>query len=260
MSHTLSMTAAIARHELTRLFVSPLAWTLLAITQFLTALLFVMSLTDITLNPQHLNAYDGVSELVGAGMLRFVTLVLLLVVPLLTMRMFAEERKTGSIELLLAAPVTPSAIVLGKFVGLMGYLSLMLVLIAAMPLSLWLFTPLDMGVIASGLIGLWLVMAGFVAIGLFASALTREPTLAAISSLGALLALWLLYALSAIDWQPVLFGTPIKVGDFARHLSLISHDNALLHGMFSSADVLYFLIFVIAFLALTVVRIDADRD
>lgn len=256
---SVATTAAIARHELTRLFVSPLAWTLLAITQFLSGLLFVMSLTDITLNPQHLDAYDGVSEVVGAGLFRFVTLVLLLVVPLLTMRVFAEERKTGSLELLLAAPVSPTAIVIGKFVGLMGYLSLMLMLIAAMPLSLALFTPLDLGVIASGLSGLWLVMAAFVAIGLFASSLTREPTLAAVTSLGALLVLWLLYALSAIDWQPSVFGTPIQVGDLARNLSLISHHNALLHGMFSSADVLYFLIFIAAFIALSVIRLDADR-
>lgn len=255
----MSIMLAIARHELSRLFISPLAWTLLAITQFLAGLLFMMSLTDITLNPQHLNAYDGVSELVGAGLFRFVTLILLLVVPMLTMRMFAEERKTGSLELLLAAPASGSAIVAGKFIGLMGYLSLMLMLTAAMPLSLAFFTPLDLGVIASGLIGLWLVMAAFVAIGVFASALTREPTLAAVTTLGALLVLWLLYAVSSIDWQPSLFGHPVDVGDIARQLSLISHHNALLRGVFSSADVLYFLIFILAFLALTVVRLDADR-
>lgn len=249
----------IARHELSRLFISPLAWLLLAITQFLTGLLFVMSLTDITLNPQHLNAYDGVSELVGAGLFRFVTLVLLLVVPMLTMRAFAEERKTGSLELLLAAPASGTSIVLGKFIGLMGYLSLMLILTAAMPLSLAFFTPLDLGVIASGLIGLWLVMAAFVAIGVFASALTREPTLAAITTLGALLFLWLLYAVSSIDWQPSLFGHPLDIGDIARQISLISHHNALLRGIFSSADVLYFVIFILAFLAMTVVRLDADR-
>lgn len=256
----MNITLAIARHELLRLFVSPLAWILLAIAQLLSGLLFVMSLTDITLNPQHLNAYDGVSELVGAGLFRFVTLILLLVVPLLTMRAFAEERKTGSLELLLAAPASATAIVAGKFVGLMSYLSLMWLLTALMPLSLSFFTPLDLGVISSGLIGLWLVMASFVAIGVFASALTREPTLAAITSLGALLVLWLLYAVSSIDWQPNVLGHALDVGDIARQLSLISHHNALLRGVFSSADVLYFLIFILAFLALTVVRLDADRQ
>jgi len=251
---------AIARHELRRLFVSPLAWSLLAVTQLLTGLLFALSLTDISLNPRSLGAYDGVSEMVGGGLLRFATLVLLLVVPLLTMRMLAEERKTGSLELLLAAPVSLSAIVAGKFVGLMGYLTLMLVLIVAMPLSLRLYTPMDLGLLASGTIGLWLVMAAFTAVGLFLSSLTREPTLAAVATLGVLLALWLLYAVSTMDWQPVIFGFELPIAGAAHALSLIGHHDALLRGIFASADVLYFVIFTLCFLALTVVRLDMERS
>jgi len=250
---------AIARHEFSRLFVSPLAWTLLALTQLLTGVLFALSLSDISLNPQRLGEYDGVSEVVGAGLFRFATLVLLLVVPLLTMRLFAEERKTGSLELMLAAPAPLTALVGGKFMGVMGYLTLMLALIGAMPLSLIAFTPLDIGLLASGLIGLWLVMASFTAIGLFVSALTREPTLAAVTTLGALLLLWLLYAVSTMDWQPVLLGHTVALADTARALSLIGHHDALLRGVFSSADVLYFVIFSVCFLALAVVRLDMDR-
>lgn len=250
---------AIARHELARLFASPLAWTLLAITQLLAGLLFALSLTDIRLNPQSLSEYDGVSAVVGGGLFRFVTLVLLLVVPLLTMRAFAEERKTGNLELMLAAPVTLTALVAGKFAGLMGYLTLMIALIALMPASLLPATPLDIGLLASGLIGLWLVAAAFTAVGLFISALTREPTLAAVATLGALLALWLLYAVSTMDWQPVILGTPLSLANGAGALSLIGHHDALLRGVFSSADVLYFLIFSACFLALTVVRLDMDR-
>ena len=194
----MSVMLAIARHEWSRLFVSPLAWMLLAITQLLTGLLFALSLTDLSLNPQRIGEYDGVSELVGAGLFRFATVVLLLVVPLLTMRAFAEERKSGSLELMLAAPVSPLALVLGKFAGTMGYLTVMWALIGLMPLSLLTATPLDVGLLAAGLLGLWLVMAAFTAVGVFISALTREPTLAAIGTLGALLLLWLIYALSMI--------------------------------------------------------------
>lgn len=250
---------AIARHETTRLFVSPLAWTLLGVTQLLAGVLFVMSLTDISLNPQHLDAYDGVSEVVGAGVFRFVTLVLLLVVPLLTMRAFAEERKTGTLELLLAAPASAIELVLGKFMGVMAYLTLSWILIGALPLSLTAFTPLDWGVIAAGLIGLWLVMAAFAAIGLFASAMTREPTLAAVISLAVLMLLWLIYAVASIDWHPSVFGYSLDIGHLARGVSPIGHDDALLRGLVSSADVLYFVIFVAAFLALAVVRVDAER-
>lgn len=255
----MSATLAIARHEWSRLFVSPLAWTLLAITQLITGLLFALSLTDISLNPQRLSAYDGVSELVGAGLFRFATVVLLLVVPLLTMRVFAEERKSGSLELMLAAPAGPGALVVGKFAGVMGYLTVMLGLIAFMPLSLRLATPLDLGLLAAGLIGLWLVMAAFTAVGVFISALTREPTLAAIGTLGALLLLWLVYALSTLDWQPVVFNTTLPLGAAARAVSLIGHHDALLRGVFASSDILYFVIFTACFLALTVVRIDMER-
>lgn len=250
---------AVARHESTRLFASPLAWVLLGFTQLLAGVLFVMSLTDISLNPQHLDAYDGVSEAVGAGLFRFVTLILLLVVPLLTMRAFAEERKTGTLELLLAAPTSATELVLGKFMGVMSYLTLSWVLIGALPITLIAFTPLDWGVIAAGLIGLWLVMAAFAAIGLFASAMTREPTLAAVISLAALMLLWLIYAVASIDWHPSLFGQTLDIGRIAGGISPIGHDDALLRGLVGSADVLYFVIFVVAFLALAAVRLDADR-
>ena len=255
----MSVMLAIARHEWSRLFVSPLAWMLLAITQLLTGLLFALSLTDLSLNPQRIGEYDGVSELVGAGLFRFATVVLLLVVPLLTMRAFAEERKSGSLELMLAAPVSPFALVVGKFAGIMGYLTVMWALIGLMPLSLLTATPLDVGLLAAGLLGLWLVMAAFTAVGVFISALTREPTLAAIGTLGALLLLWLIYALSTMDWQPVVLGTTLPLADAAEALSLIGHHDALLRGIFASADLLYFVIFTACFLALAAVRIDMER-
>ena len=74
--------------------------------------------------------------------------------------------------------LSPFALVLGKFAGTMGYLTVMWALIGLMPLSLLTSTPLDVGLLAAGLLGLWLVMAAFTAVGVFISALTREPTLA----------------------------------------------------------------------------------
>lgn len=250
----------IARHELGRLFVSPLAWSLLAIMQLLLGLLFAMTLTDITLHPARINEYNGVSEVVGAGLFRFATIILVLVVPLLTMRVFADERKTGNIDLFHAAPVSLTTLVLGKFAGVMAFLTLALALIAAMPLSLLLGTPLDLGLIAAGLLGLWLVMAAFTAAGIFISSLTREPTLAAIGTLGLLLALWLLQAVSYLAWQPVIFGTTLQVDNVARELSLIGHFQHFLRGMFSTTDVAYFVLFTGLFLALTIQRLDMERQ
>lgn len=256
----MSTLTTIARHELTRLFASPLAWTLLAVMQLLLGLLFAATLNDIVLHPERINDYNGVSEVVGAGLFRFATIVLVLMVPLLTMRTFAEERKSGNLDMFHAAPLSLSTLVLGKFTGVMAFLTLMLALIAAMPLSLWIGTPLDLGLIAAGLLGLWLVMAAFTAVGVFISALTREPTLAAIGTLGLLLTLWLLHALSYLDWQPIIFGLRLPVAELARELSLIGHYEHLLHGIFTSADVSYFILFTGLFLALAVQRLDMERQ
>lgn len=250
----------IASHELRRLFVSPLAWTVLAIVQLLLGLLFAMSLADLMMNPDRVNEYAGVSEVVGSGLYRFATIVLLLVIPLLTMRSFAEERKNGSLDLLTAAPVSLTATVMGKFLGVMGFLTVMLALIAAMPFSLIVATPLDVGMLASGTLGLWLMMAAFAAAGIFISSLTREPTIAAIGSFGVLLGVWLLHAVSFFEWQPVLLGQQLPLAEAARTLSLIGHYDDLLYGIFDSADVLYYVIFCGLFLALTVQRLDMERQ
>jgi len=250
----------VARHELNRLFVSPLAWTILAVVQVLLGLLFAFTLTDLMMNPQRVNEYSGVSEVAGAGLFRFATIVLLLVIPLITMRLFSEERKTGSLDLLISSPASLTALVVGKFLGVMGFLTVMLALIAAMPYSLLLGTPLDVGLVAAGVLGLWLMMAAFAAAGLFISSLTREPTIAAIGTFGLLLGVWLLHAVSFFDWQPAIFGFELAFGDLARQLSLIGHYDNLLFGIFDSGDVLYYVIFCALFLALTVQRLDMERQ
>ncbi len=249
----------IARQELARLFVSPLAWTMLAVVQLLLGLLFAMSLADLMLNPQRLRDYNGVTEVIGGGLFRFATIILLLVIPLLTMRLFAEERKAGTLDLLLASPVTLTGLVLGKFAGIQAFLTVMLGLTALMPLSLSLGTQLDLGMLAAGLLGLWLMMAAFAAAGIFISSLTREPTVAAVASFGLLLGIWLLHAVSFFDWQPAILGMTLPLGDLARQLSLIGHYDNLLYGIFDTADVAYYLIFCGLFLALTVQRLDMER-
>ncbi|ROO30072.1 ABC transporter permease [Salinisphaera japonica] len=255
----MSATLAIMRLETRRLFVSPLSWVLAAMTQLLTGLLFVMTLTDIQNNPNALADAGGVTVFVAGGLMRFVTLILLLVVPLLTMRSIAEERKQGTWPWLVASPIGTSALVAGKFFGVMGYLTLIWALTAAMPAALAVFSPLDMGILAAGLIGLWLMMASFAALGLLASAMTREPSLAAVITLTAILLAWLAYAVSAIDWQPVVFDHALDIAGMIRGASPIGHLDSLLRGLFTTADLVYFAVFVLACLALTVLRLDAER-
>lgn len=250
----------VARNEFSRLFVSPLAWIILAVVQVLLGLLFTMSVADLMQNPQLISKYSGVSEIVGVGLFRFATIVLLVVIPLITMRAFAEERKSGTLDLLLASPTSLTGLVVGKFLGVLGFLTVMLGLIAIMPYSLLLGTPLDTGMLAAGLLGLWLMMGAFAAAGTFISSLTREPTIAAIGSFGLLLAIWLLHAVSFFGWQPTVLGITLPTNEIARRVSLIGHYKHLLYGVFDSGDVAYYILFSGMFLALTVQRLDMERQ
>lgn len=241
----------LAQHELRRYFVSPLAWAVLAVTQLIFGWIFAGALA------QFLTVYDmgnqsaGVTEYIGGSLFGTAAVVLLLIMPLMTMRLFAEERKAQTLPLLLSAPVGLLAIVLGKFLGLMGFVLVMLLLMAAMPLSLAGSTELDWGRIMGGLLGLLLMAMAFGASGLFISSLTREPTIAAVGSFGLLLLIWLLQIPAQQD---------LPFAEVLNYLSLIGHFQNLMEGLFDTADVAYYLLFTVLFLWLTVLRLDMERN
>ena len=142
-------------------------------------------------------------------------------------------------------------IVLGKFFGVMVFIAAMLGLLALMPASLLLAVDLDIGRLAAGLLGIFLLTMSFAACGLFISSLTHEPTIAAVGTFAALLLIWLLK-------MPASFDTPFAAA--FDYLSLISHYQNLITGLFDSSDVAYYLLFTTLFLWLTVVRLDMERN
>ena len=242
---------AIARNELRRIFVSPLAWAVLAVVQLIMGFVFVNLLYDYQRNADLGDQFTGVADYMGGGLYGFATIILLLVMPLLTMRLFSEERKSGTLTLLLASPASLVEIVLGKFLGLVGFMLALIALLAAMPLSLLPGTDLDLGRIAAGLLGLFLMMLAFGAAGLFVSSLTREPTIAAVGGFGLLLLVWLVQILAYQE-------TPLA--ELFGYLSLIGHIDDLRRGIFDTGDVAYYLLFTTFFLWLTVQRLDLERN
>ncbi|MFB6359114.1 MAG: ABC transporter permease, partial [Thiohalorhabdaceae bacterium] len=160
------------------------------------------------------------------------------------------ERARGTLPLLLSAPVSMTRIVLGKYLGVLGFLAVMLGLILLMPLSLALGTTLDYGKLAAGALGLALMLASFAAAGLFMSSLTNQPTVAAVGSFGLLLLLWVL------DWSGNL-GAQVQA--VVGYLSLLGHFEDLRKGLVSTTDLVYFALFIALFLILAVRRLDADR-
>ena len=248
------MVFTLAAHELRRLFLSPLAWSVLAVMQFILAWMFLAQVELFMQWQPRLEGLEsprGVTDIVAAPLLGNAGVLLLLVVPLLTMRLISDERRGQTLSLLLSAPVSMTEIVLGKYLGLLAFLLFMLCLLAAMPLSLLLGTRLDLGTLAAGLLGLTLLVASFAALGLFMSALSAQPTVAAVSTFGALLLLWIL------DWAGAMAGA--QSGGLFGKLSILRHYEALLEGAFDSADVAYYLLFILTFLVLSVRRLDADR-
>lgn len=243
---------AIARNELRRIFVSPLAWAVLALFQLLMGFFFINLLMGYLDDLQAANQYNGLADYMGGGLYSIAIFVILFLMPLMTMRLLAEERKSGSLTLLLSSPTGLTEIVLGKFLGLMGFMLAILALLALMPLSLLPGTNLDLGYIAAGLLGVLLVSMALGAAGLFMSSLTREPTIAAVASFIFSLLLWVLQVLE--------YQQDLMFGELFGYLSLIGHFNSMRQGVFDSADVVYYLLFTTLFLWLTVQRLDLERN
>ena len=247
------MIMVIATRELRSLFLSPLAWTLLAIVQGVLAWMFLLLVDNFRESQGRLASLDnapGVTDLVAAPLFRVAAWVLLLLIPLLTMRLFSEERRSRTLDLLLSAPVTMTEIVLGKYFGVLAFLLMTIVLIALMPLALALGATLDIGKLLAGLFGLSLLTAAATAAGLYLSTLTTQPAVAAIATMGLLLTLWMVDAASTV---------PGMTGDLCNYLSLRRHYDAFLLGLFDSADCAYYLLFSAGFLGLAIRRLDDMR-
>lgn len=247
------MMLTIAARELRGLFLSPLAWTLLAVVQLVLAWLFLVLVEEfLTLQSPLLGLEGalGVSDLVVAPLLRVAAWLLLLITPLLTMRLLSEERRNRTLGLLLSAPVASYEIVLGKYLGLLTFLLLLVMLIALMPLSLLVGSKLDLGKLAAGLLGLLLLLGSFSAAGCYCSTRSAQPVTAAVATFGLLL--WLSVIDAAGD------GTR-EISSVFAYLSLWRHYDVLLTGLISSADIIYYLLFIVAFLGLSVRRLDNER-
>lgn len=247
------MVFAIASREVRNLFLSPLAWAIMAVLQLIVAYLFLTQVdTYTTLQPRlaGVEGAPGVTDIVVAPLLQTVGFLFMLIAPAITMRVFSDEKRNRTLSLLLSAPVSMSDIVLGKFLGVTLFFLLLLVMLAAMPLSLYTGTSLDLGKLAAGLLGLVLLLSSFAAIGIFMSSLTEQPVVAAISTFGLLLLLWI------VDWSG---NSREQVSGLFAYLSLQTHLTSFLKGLFSTTDVAYYLLLTLLFLVLGIRRLDQQR-
>ncbi|MCP4983494.1 MAG: ABC transporter permease subunit [Gammaproteobacteria bacterium] len=243
----------IARREFSAMFLAPLAWVILAVIQTILSYMFLTNLDNFfLLQPQliQLENTPGVTDIVVTPLMQVAAIILLMVMPLLTMRSIAEEKRNQTLSLLMSAPLSMTEIVLGKFLGLMLFILVLVSMLMLMPLSLYLGTTPDAGKLLSIYLGMLLLLAAFSAIGLYLSSLTENQTIAAISTFGALLMLWI------IDW----IGGSIEAGhSLLAYLSILQHHQSMLEGVFDSSDIVYYLLLITGFLVLTIRQLDRER-
>jgi len=243
------MIATLAAKELKQLFATPLAWLVLGITQLVLAWLFLAQLDAFfAVQPQlaELANPPGITEIIVMPLFGSAALLLMLTAPLLGMHLIAGERHDRTFALLQSSPLSMRQIVLGKFLGLAGFLAATAVLPAAMACSLYLGGTLDGGLLAANLLGLLLLIACFAALALLMSSLTAHPAIAAVATFGALLALW-------------LSGLPAQEPASLWHAySPLKHFEPFNRGLLGLGDAACLLGFAALFLVLAACRLEVE--
>jgi ABC-2 type transport system permease protein len=247
----------IYKKEMRLYFTSPIAWVILTIFLFIAGYFFYSIFAFFTLasmqsamNPamaRDLNVTDSVLRPLFSN----ISVILLLLMPLVTMRLFAEERRSGTIELLLTYPVRDGAVLIGKYLAGLTLYAIMLALTLFYPLLVAYFARVEWGPLGSGYLGLLLMGATFLAVGIFASSLTENQIVASIITFGVLLIFWV------IGWSSDYLGG--TWGRVLSHLSLIEHFDSFAKGVLDTRDVLYYFDFTIVALFLTLRSLEARR-
>ncbi|MBU1119121.1 ABC transporter permease [Patescibacteria group bacterium] len=229
---------AIMKRELKAYFYSPIAYVVFALFLLLAGYFFSMILLL------------SKEASMRAAMYNFV-ITLLFFAPLITMRLFAEERKTGTLEVLMTRPVRDIEVVLGKFFAALSLYALMLASTLVYVGVLVKYGNPDMGPIWSGYLGLFLLGACFIALGIFASTLTESQIIAAVVGFAFMLLFWV------IGWLSGTLG--FSTESIFTYISLSSHFDDFVRGIIDFRAVIYYLSFVVFFLFVTVKSIEVRK-
>jgi ABC-2 type transport system permease protein len=238
---------AIYRKELGHYFVSPVAYVIVGLFLFLSGYFFVLYVN--VANEQEPDAPTWILR----AFLNFLVLVFLFFLPMVTMGVYAEEKKRGTMELLMTSPITELQIVFGKFLASLTLFAAMLLPTAGCLIFVWMHSdPVPpFRIVLCGYLGTLLFGGSLLALGSFLSSLTENQIIAAALTFAAFLLLW------AID-----FGAQGSTGTTAQilqYLSVINHYDDFTRGIIDTAGVTYYVSFMILFIFLTVRSVDSMR-
>jgi gliding motility-associated transport system permease protein len=246
---------AIADKELRSYFASPIAFVIIGLFSLLFGWFFYMYLTVFVRQSEQMMQFGGGAANINQQMVRGVLLnssvIILFVMPMITMRTYSEEKRSGTIELLLTSPLTDLQIILGKFFGALGlYVSMLLVTVLYMGI-LFVYGNPEWRPIVAGYLGLLLLGGCFISAGLLISSMTKNQIVAGIVTFAVFLMLWV------IGWIGESSGPTTQA--IVSYLSITEHFDDFARGIIDTKHVIYYLSFITFGLFLTAKSVDSER-
>jgi ABC-2 type transport system permease protein len=246
---------AIAGKELRGYFASPIAYIVIGAFALLFGYFFYAAVAFFNRQSMQMSMGMGgsmnINEMLVTPVFVNATVMMLFLLPAITMRTYSEEKRSGTIELLLTSPVTDTEIILGKFLGAMGlYASMLAVTLIHVGLLFWFGNP-EWKPIASAYVGLLLMGGCFIAVGLLISSLTKNQIVAGVVTFAVFLMLWV------ITWIGVFVGPTAQA--ILSHLSITDHFDDFSRGVIDTKHVVYYISFISLGLFLTAKSVDTER-
>ena len=246
---------AIWQRELKAYFVSPIAYVVLTVFTFLSGFFFFAILANVVQNTMMQQGPQSqpvdVPGIVTRSVFGTLSVIFLFMIPMLTMGLFAEEKRRGTMELLLTTPVSNVQALIGKYVASLTFL-LIMVLLSALTISpLFIYGSPDWKPIMGGYLGLFIYGAALLALGLFISTLTENQIVSAAITFGVILVLWLIEAFSS--------GAQGVAKDVLTYLSVIGHLDDFIKGVIDTTHIIFYLTFAFVGLFLTYRSLESMR-
>ncbi len=236
----------IFKKELRSYFTSLIAYVVLTVFLVLAGYYFYTDLALFVL-------WGGASVQEGLWQYLFhdIRLILLFTIPLLTMRLFSEEKKLGTIELLFTYPFRDIEILLGKYLACLTVFAIMLGFTVLYPILLAIVYQVELGPLVASYLGMFLLGSAFISCGIMVSSLTENQIVAALITTGIILTFWF------IDWNEAAVSPSVAV--VLHHLSFFEHFYNFVRGVIDTKDIIYFMLFIFFFLFLTLRSLESRR-
>jgi len=250
---------AITDRELKSYFASPIAWVAVGLFALLVGGFYFAILAYFIQASMQMEQMAAMGQsqplninlaLIGP-LLQNVSVIVLFLLPMITMRTYSEEKRSGTIELLLTSPLTDFQIIMGKFLGAVVLYAIMLLVTVVHLAILFVYGQPEWKSIVSGYLGLLLMGAAFISVGLFISSTTKNQIVAGMLTFAVLLMLWI------VNWFSD--SAPPAVASVLRYLSITAHFDDFAKGIIDTTHLAYYLSFIALGLFLTIKSVDTER-